>query len=529
MSDDITGLPPVKPWEERRDSLPHLAGGANHYLDTLAWILRQCQHGLDKAALVEQYRGQFELSGSTASTCITDLAGCGFLQTSMGICRPTDSASRWLATDRAEIAIGTLHAKVKFVGELLELAREPCSKQFLLQSANDDYGFEWKTPGRLDFRLAWLRSAGFVQRLAASRYQTTNVGVAFLERVELYRPATASAPAPVDSPTEFTDGTARDQTREGGELDAIEDRGGEAVAPGTKLSRSAHYVAAEIGDRLESLSRDGAKHQEFEVAVRDAFEFLGFEAEHLSGAGQTDVLLTATEAAGPDGKIPSPRWRYRVTVDAKAASDGRLTSGQVNLPVLEKHRKQHDAQFSLLVGPGPSGQLLKFAAEPERAVGVLDASELSALCKAHASVPLATSAYFALFADGDGKPRGGLVDTSVVQSARDAQVLRQQLPAGVSRAVNAIVSSHRPPDAGVIDFNLSQTNSEQHVAEYLVIETLELLTSPWLSALARVSHEGTSARYVPATASHVVAQRLRRLADAFDDAADHEGGTPEKG
>ena len=494
MSDTLAAeLPPVKPWDQRARSLSTLAGGATSYLDTLRWVLQKCEGGLEKGALVEQYRLQFGLSDSTAGGQVSDLHTSGFLTYQQGLCVPTESACRWLELDRSEIAIGTLHANVRLIGELLDEVRNAQTRKELHRVANEGHGFGWQKDSQVAYRLNWLRSAGFVQLQPGNTYQATSAGLEFLECIDLHQPDIT--PQPPSPPPPFKPPSFRDPS--------------------------------EIAQRLKTLSSDGSRHKEFEEAVRDAFEFLGFEADHLSGSGQTDVLLTGTRADGLGGKSPSSNWRYRVTVDSKAAKGGRLTSNQVNWPALEKHREQHNAQFSLLVGPGPGGQLLQFAAD--RDVGVLNASELSALCEAHATVPLATSAYFALFADGDGKPRGGLVDTSVVESARAQQVLRQQLLAQVFHAVEAIAHSFKPPDAGLVHFNLSQANSGRRISESMIAEALELLSCSWLSVLAPVSDESASTRYVPAAPRHIVSQRLRWLAEAFDAAAGDESEKPEAG
>ena len=488
-------LPPVKPWDQRANGILPLAGGYERYFDTLAWILQQCSDGqLDQGELQQRYMAAYSLDPYVALVQIQGLQKYGLLAKESNHLAATSPSILWLETRRADFIIGTMHANLKLVGELIQEVQLPRTRKSLLKTAVSSYGFGWQKDSQIAYRLGWLRSAGFAEQRPGNSYQATPAGLEFLEHIDVHQPDTTPPPDPPLPPP-----------------------------PEPLLVVGPH----ELARRLKTLSSDGKRHVEFELAVRDAFEFLGFEAEHLSGPGQTDVLLTATHAQGVDGTSPSLNWRYRVTVDSKAATGGRLTSNQVNWPALEKHRKQHDAQFSLLVGPGPAGQLLQFAAD--QAVGVLDASALSALVEAHASVPLATSAYFALFAGSDGNPRGGLIDTGVVESARETQVLRQHLVAQVFRAVASIAPSFKPPDAGLVHFNLSQVNSEQRISEALIAEALELLANQWLSAIAPVGDEGASARYVPAAPGHVVAQRLRWLADAFDEAAGDESETPETG
>lgn len=445
MSDALAAaLPPVKPWEQRAKSVDSLAGGVTEYLETLRWIATQCvTQPVPRAEFVDRYRRQYDISESNARFGLQGLRRGGILALEYGRYAPTRTTRLWLESGAAELVAGMLHANVQFIGEMIAALGRPLSTGALLELANESYSLAWTSRGQIDVRTAWLRSAGLVKKLTGNEYEATQAGTAFLELIDLHPPTTDS-----------TSDEPRQPTSDDGPLPPKPPTI-DARPPSSSASPSA--TADEIAQRLANLSCDGAKHKEFEAAVRDAFDFLGFDADHLSGAGQTDVLLTAVRAEGLDGQGSSREWRYRVTVDSKAASGGKLTSNQVNWPALEKHRKQHGAHFSLLVGPSPSGQLLQFAVD--QAVGVLGASELATLCESHASVPLAPSVYFALFADRDGNPRGGLIDTSVVDSAREAQVQRQQLLAQVLRAVETISFSFKPPDAGLVHFNLSQSNS----------------------------------------------------------------------
>ncbi|MCL4535014.1 MAG: hypothetical protein M1370_07650 [Bacteroidetes bacterium] len=55
-------------------------------------------------------------------------------------------------------------------------------------------------------------------------------------------------------------------------------------------------VVESICRRLEKAQRVSEHHEEFEAAVCEAFSFLGVDAEHIGGAGDTDVLLKTQDA-----------------------------------------------------------------------------------------------------------------------------------------------------------------------------------------------------------------------------------------
>lgn len=419
-----------------------------------------------------------------------------------------------------------MHANVRFIGELVELTREPRTKQSLRQLANSQFGFAWEKTAQVDFRLGWLRSAGLVRMLNNSEYQATEAGISFLEWVELHPPSTVLVPAPDIALPESVAGLPQDGPGQIDKFDAIEDQGEEAAAPNATGSRSTDDLAAEIGDRLESLSCDGSKHQELEVAVRDAFAFLGFGAERLSGSGQTDVLLTGIrppEAQGPD---QSTSWSYSVAVDAKASTNGKLADLQVTWPALALHREQHAAAFSVLVGPSPRSRLLQFAADAS--VTVMSAEQLAGLCRDHADVPLPVADYFWLFADSKGDPLGGAADLSLVAGARARAMARRDLLAQVGEAVNDIAADFGPANLQLVRFSLAQKAAPGgNALSAEVAEALDFLSSSWLRAIARADPGSADPHYVPMAPGRTVAARLRWLADAFDEAADQEGGTPE--
>ena len=123
------------------------------------------------------------------------------------------------------------------------------------------------------------------------------------------------------------------------------------------------------------------------------------------------MLLTA-----PLGKLDS----YRVAVDAKTTASGSLNDNQVDWATLREHRDKHDANFSLLVAPNPSGNRLMNRAQ-EFSVAVLSADQLAELCRRHARAPLSLVDYKKLFA------MTGEVDLGVIDEATEHLMSLQRL------------------------------------------------------------------------------------------------------
>ncbi|WP_420625715.1 hypothetical protein [Candidatus Poriferisodalis sp.] len=506
-----------------------LAGGYERYFDTLAWILQQCRDDrLVQDELQQRYMAAYSLDPYVALVQIQALQKYGLLEKASDLIAATSPSNHWLETRRADFVIGTMHANLKFVGELIHEVRLPRTRKSLLKTANNRYGFGWQKDSQIAYRLGWLRSAGFAQLQPGNTYQATSAGLEFLERIELYRPTTESAPALGDPPPESVAGTAHDDARQDGEFGANGERGEKPTALNTKLHRSTHDLAAEIGDRLVSLSCDGSKHQEFELVVRDAFAHLGFSAEHMSGPGQTDVLLTGIQPPEARRADAPTLWSYMVAVDAKAATNGKLADLQVTWPALALHREKHAAAFSMLVGPSPRPRLLQFAAGAS--VAVLSADQLAGLCRDHAEVPLPAADYFWLFADAEGEPRGGAVDLSPIAAARAQAVVRRDLLAQVVEAVSDIAADFGPANQQLVRFSLT-TNAalggDALSAE--VAAALDFLGSSWLRALVRADPGTADPHYVPTAPRRAVAARLRWLADAFDEHEEDAGPQPGSG
>ncbi|WP_419945465.1 hypothetical protein [Candidatus Poriferisodalis sp.] len=182
---------------------------------------------------------------------------------------------------------------------------------------------------------------------------------------------------------------------------------------------------------------------------------------------------------------------------------------------IKKHRGQHGADYALIVGPGPAGQLLDYARD--ESIGVLDSARLAELVRDQDEMPLAAREFQRLFADAAGGPAGGEVDLRPLEEARKQHRRLRDLLCGVFRAVSEIDDSNAgtaiPP---VVQFALTGQGISASLAE--VEAALGLLATPWFDGLDLVD-EGAH-RYVPTTSPHLLAQRLRWLADAFDGETD---------
>jgi hypothetical protein len=127
---------------------------------------------------------------------------------------------------------------------------------------------------------------------------------------------------------------------------------------------------------LEAAERDSANPLRFEDALTRAFTLLGFDAQHLGGSGETDILLVAY--LGPDG--------YRAVIDAKSSRAGRISDAAINWLALDTHRKHQQAAHAAVVAPAfGGGNLTKWADEYQ--VALLTTATITEALRLHRQTP----------------------------------------------------------------------------------------------------------------------------------------------
>lgn len=392
-------IPAPLPWDSRARAISPLPGGYAGYLSSLSLICRRvAENNPSLEELVAWLCDEFAVSETSSRTRLGSLRSAGLICVDDGIVSIDERVHTWLQGGDDSIPIGVIHSRVRFVGEMLNELREPRSAEGLRKLATR-YGLNWERLTQIDNRRGWLESAKLIEG-TNQHLALTEAGRAFLDRLDVHQPTARDVAGPAVSSTALL---PVDQ-------------------PETVLSKD---QPADVEVELLRSSTDSGDSSRFERAVRDAFEFLGFVAEHLGGSGKTDVLLTA-----PLGKSDT----YRVAVDAKTTASGSLSDHQVDWVTLEEHRAKHRASYSLLVAPNPSGKRLMERAQ-KYSVAVLSAEQLAELCRRHRDAAISLVDYRHLFCragEADLTPVDERVE-HVVRLRRLATALCQQLPEKTAR------------------------------------------------------------------------------------------------
>lgn len=480
------------------------------YDGQLTWLEGVCRYIQDdrpqRNRLLDWLESTFSLTSKAADSRVSFLLKVGLLEMERGVCGVSVPTQRWLDSGDATVLIAQMHSRTQFIGEMLHEVKiahdtqNALRKRDLLAVANERYGFGWTTTAQIDFRRGWLQSAKLIIANSEKRFEITQLGHALLDRLTLHEPPPARASTDVNQerprPPRVPDPPTPPESRQHPSPGA---NGGVGLQDATSDS-----PATALADELRASSVDSADHARFEAAVRDAFEFLGFRAEQLGGSGKTDVLLDAPRGTG---------YSYRVTVDAKSvgtsgASKGQLRDQQVDWATLREHREQHRADYSLLIGPNPTGERI-FSRGSQYAVAIMSSGELAQLCLQHEKMPLGLGDYKSLFTSG------GPVDLSHIDEKIEISIRQRNLVTAVCRALINECSELGPMSARDLRLTLRREFSEQSWTEDEIQDVLLILSSDLVGAVeAAPDAEGGPDTYIPATSLDVVQLRLGKLAEA---------------
>ena len=469
-----------------------MPGGSMEFLaslDAVATYVEAHRPTIDK--LEQWWVEQCDLTPFSSRSRLNFLIRTELLTSDSHGCEVGPSTRSWLKYGDPSYIVGQLHAGARFVGELLDAIREPKSLLELLRYANDEYACGWETKNQVQFRINWLQSAGAISVGDDRRWSLTESGSSILEALELYTPHEPAQPgdaenADLGSPEATTEST----------------NGGVATQRATKLAKE-----------LIEASTDAEHHTRFERAVHECLQFLGYDSELLGKSGRADVLLTA-----PLGRGAS----YRVAVEVKTTAKGSLVDQSIDWATLTEHRERiHKTDYSLLIGPNPTGKRLE-QRSIDHGVVVMSAEELASLCRQHSRLALGLDTYRALFASP------GFVDTTVVDERAEEALRLGHIAALVQRRVASLSNLHGAVSARDVQMSLAHSNlgelEDTVVTEDDIGTALEFLSNPLVRAL-HVSSSATSGssanpaqptRYLPSTIPVVSRLSLTQVSDFLD-------------
>ena len=444
MSEGST-LPAPFAWGQRLKSVHPLPGGYDGYLQTLEQILRwAAASGPDRDDLKTWIRSEFDVAETNALQSRDFLIRSSILRETDGKIAPGVWATRWLDSADRTLVIALLHSRVRFIGEMLVELREPQSIEQLRRVANSRYGMGWSTSAQLIRRRGWLQSAGMLREDERGKLVATDEGAAIVDRLQLHVP-----PAPTLS-------TASEISE---------------VIPDSNPATMALPDESDFLARFRAAASDARVPNRFEALTAELFTALGFTAQHLGGAGNTDVLLAAPLGPGES---------YRVVIDTKTTSHDAVPDGQIDWITLREHKVKHTADLVAVVGIEFRATRVAARARNE-GVALLDVPTLEGVYALHRDVPLGLEAYRALFEPSDTAMSGA----DIVALAAEEQQRWFVLAAEVVRLVQDLQQREGPVVARDVYWNLSREGDAPEFSVSDIEEVMEVLASVAIGLLRR--------------------------------------------
>ena len=341
------------------------------------------------------------------------------------------------------------------------LGRAPQSLEYIHEYLNEMLNLDWKSRNQTNFRVNWLRSLGYVEK-NGKEYRLTEEGMTTFQNLSQNETAAVTVPPPTPAKV----------------VEVV-------LSP---LSKK----AIEIADRLDKLAVAGGDGKEFEEATEEAFKFLGFETQLISGSGNPDVLATA--AMGEKS--------YRILIDSKSRASGTVQQNDVNFLVLDKQKQNSSADHVAIIGAGfAGGQLEEFAVKNR--VRLLSTSDLRELLLAHSESVFPLDVLRPLFQNGGATDEG--VFSEILTSAESkAEVML------LARKVFGAVREFQDK-AGAIhtDSLFYILKCEQSLSTITL--TVDFLKSDLIGAIGETERGSLYTRVSPTTLTNKLSQITRTM------------------
>jgi len=153
--------------------------------------------------------------------------------------------------------------------------------------------------------------------------------------------------------------------------------------------RTSAALAAQL---LFDTQHKSATFNQFETAVGDALEHLGFQVERIGGSGEPEGVARAYSYpthASPSSTENQPPL-YKFTYDAKSSIYDIAQTGNLSLDGINEHKQRYKADHALVVAPGFSkGAVVARCQNLE--ITAIDSSSLARLLQitfSHGAIPL---------------------------------------------------------------------------------------------------------------------------------------------
>lgn len=294
-------------------------------IENLRTIIQFSYEKVSRADLFKFIEDEFELKTSSVESMMPFMKADGLLEeVGRNIYIATTAAKAWCESGNDLDFIRILHAHKRFVGEIISITE--------IDRVRNDVYSEAKKHGLNTEKARWiigfLLEAGLVEEPQYLHLKATPLGMKFLKELPLF-----------DSSYE----------------EEIEEVSKQAENKEFENNNKYNEVSNIIFDALRVAARDPmaagkASGVAFEEAITEVFRFMGYDAKHIGGSGDTDVVVRWKDEEGKT---------ITAVVDGKSKTNGYVAHSDVSDVALETHKEKNNADFVAVVGPGFSGDTIK--------------------------------------------------------------------------------------------------------------------------------------------------------------------------
>lgn len=442
-------------------------------IENLRTIVQFSYEKVSRSDLFKFIEDEFNLKTSSVESMMPFMKADGLLEeVGRNTYIATPAAKAWCESGNDLDFIRILHAHKRFVGEII-----CATKKDLVR--NDVY-IEAKKHGLNTEKARWiigfLLEAGLIEEPQYLHLKATPLGMKFINELPLFNPTYE------EEITESSKETDNEKSKNN--------------------SNEENEKANIIFEALRVAARDPmaagkASGVAFEEAIAEVFRYMGFDAKHIGGPGDTDVVVRWKD---DEGKT------IIAIVDGKSKTSGSVAHSDISDVALETHKEKNNADYVAIVGPGFSGDTIKNHARKKGFALITDA-ELIDIATSSKTLGLSLTQIAHLFKVPNGLSQ---LDELITARKRELDI--------ITLVVKTFVKEQGAMDslsARDLYFLLRSTNLSPSLEELL--NTFDTLSKGELGILSKVKDASAAENitYSMVGGEHSV-NRLRATASAIE-------------
>jgi len=439
---------------------------APNKVDNLRTIINAALERIEREELFSFICSTFDLKRSSVDSMLPFMRAAGILsEIGRGVFQATPAARAWIESGEDINFIRILHANFRFVGEMIQAVENDVTRNAMYAEA----ALFGLNVDKSRWIASFLLNTGLIEEPRYGSLKATARGLALAAQLPL-----ADKPVATSRPVTQVEADHPDER----ELRGLKDRL-------TRLSR-------------EPLGDGQVPGRAFEIAVRDAFLELRFNARVIGGTGEPDVVVQWRDSDGST---------LKAVIEAKSRSVGHVTHSDVSDVAIETHKGRYRACCAAVIGPGFSGPTIKDMAI-QRHWALLDAEHFGTLVEESVELGLRPCEVATLFQTPDG-----VVDLEKLIASR-----RRELDV-VSYLFSKLVEESGESGEAITARDISRDGRQSELRPTVdeVVAAIGTITRLQIGALRQVEASGDPkfSTYVLDDA-HAGASQLRAIADAID-------------